>query len=40
MLRQFLATVELAFCGPTDTITLVVVVVEIGQQVSMPVMVA
>jgi hypothetical protein len=40
MLRQFLATVELAFCGPTDTITLAVVVVEIGQQVSMPVMVA
>jgi hypothetical protein len=39
MLRQFLATVELAFCGPTDTITLAVVVVAIGQQLSVPAMV-
>jgi hypothetical protein len=34
------ATVELAFCGSMVTITLAVVVVEIGQQLSVLAMVA
>jgi hypothetical protein len=38
-LSHNLATVELAFCGSMVTITLVAVVAEIGQQLSVPAMV-